>query len=304
MTPGINYLLDPSVCSCFPTSYHNMICYKIKWSTLSISVALIIIIVYASSGLYTLLDITTVMSMPFVNDNNETHLWPITSSPVTMFLDWISLCVYFTIALLTIFLLCAIQLNKSWLLFLWSIVMIFMLLIDGIVTILSLRQYQQQVYRLSKQVKILFFLMIIRLIVSLCAIFISIFHFRQLNKVKSEYLNRQRMLIRYNTECASPSYDSSWTRSVGFLNPSKDASDEHFMLDLPSSISVPRTNIATVQHQQKSTMFHSRKSLHQQSEYIDYRHQRPISECNENFRYNIPLQERFYQQKTSDIEGL
>ncbi|CAF3962833.1 unnamed protein product [Rotaria sp. Silwood2] len=233
-----------------------------------------------------------------------TILWPIVSSPVTIIFDWISLCVYFSIAIFVIFLLCAIQLNKSWLLFLWSILMIFMLLIDGIVTILSLRQYQQQVYRPSKQVKILFLLMIIRLIISLCGIFITIFHYRQLNKVKSEYLNRQRMLLRYNAECTSPSYDSSWTRSVGFMNPSKNTSDDHYILDLPSSVSLSRTKTATVQRHLKSTMVHSRKSLNPQSEFTDYLHQQPISEYNEHFRYNIPLQERFYQQKITAVEEL
>jgi len=44
MTPGINDLLDPSVCSCIPTSSHYMFCRKIKWSTLSISTALVIIV--------------------------------------------------------------------------------------------------------------------------------------------------------------------------------------------------------------------------------------------------------------------
>ncbi|CAF2527583.1 unnamed protein product [Rotaria sp. Silwood2] len=281
-----------------------MICNQIKWSTVSISIALIIIIVYATSGLYTLIDITTLMSMQLSNDSNGTILWPIVSSPVTIIFDWISLCVYFSIAIFVIFLLCAIQLNKSWLLFLWSILMIFMLLIDGIVTILSLRQYQQQVYRPSKQVKILFLLMIIRLIISLCGIFITIFHYRQLNKVKSEYLNRQRMLLRYNAECTSPSYDSSWTRSVGFMNPSKNTSDDHYILDLPSSVSLSRTKTATVQRHLKSTMVHSRKSLNPQSEFTDYLHQQPISEYNEHFRYNIPLQEKFYQQKITAVEEL
>jgi len=44
MTPGINDLLDPSVCSCFSFSHQNMICNKIKWSTISISTALILIV--------------------------------------------------------------------------------------------------------------------------------------------------------------------------------------------------------------------------------------------------------------------
>ncbi|CAF3510887.1 unnamed protein product [Rotaria sp. Silwood1] len=281
-----------------------MICNKIKWSTLSISIALIIIIVYATSGLYTLIDITTLMSIQLHNASNETFLWPIISSPVTIIYDWISVCVYFTIAIFIILLLCAIQLNKSWLLFLWSILMIFMLIIDGIVTIFCLRQYQQQNYRPSKQVKILFLLMIIRLIISLCGIFITIFHYRQLKKVKSEYLNRQRMLLRYNTECTSPSYDSSWTRSVGFLNPSKDTNDDHYILDLPSSMSLTRTKTATIQRHQKSTMAHSRKSLNSHIQMTNYLHQQPITEYNEHFRYNIPLQERFYQQKITAVEEL
>jgi hypothetical protein len=44
MTTGINDLLDPFVCSCFPTSYHQMMCKKVKWSTISISTAMVIIV--------------------------------------------------------------------------------------------------------------------------------------------------------------------------------------------------------------------------------------------------------------------
>ena len=45
ITPGVvNDLLDPYACSCLPTSYHYTICSKIKWSTLSITIALIIIV--------------------------------------------------------------------------------------------------------------------------------------------------------------------------------------------------------------------------------------------------------------------
>ncbi len=87
-------------------------------------------------------------------------LWPIASSPMTILLSWISLSIYFTIALFSIILICGIQLvnffsnkielllfikSKPWLLFLWSIIMIVMLLADGIITVLSLRQHEQQV---------------------------------------------------------------------------------------------------------------------------------------------------------------
>ncbi len=40
-----NNLLDPSVCSCFSGSYQYNICNKIKWSTLSITAALLIIVI-------------------------------------------------------------------------------------------------------------------------------------------------------------------------------------------------------------------------------------------------------------------
>ena len=92
----MNDLLDPSVCSCFPsssTSCHKMICSKIKWSTISITIALILIvsksnfyvdislfffcikIVYATSGLYTLIDVTTLMSIQSpAEKNGRIHL--------------------------------------------------------------------------------------------------------------------------------------------------------------------------------------------------------------------------------------
>jgi len=112
------------------------------------------------------------------------------------------------------------------------------------------------------------------------------------------------MLLRYNAESASPSYDSSWTRSVGLLNPSKDSSDDHYIPDLPPPISLPRAKVATVQHRPLSTMFHSRNSLHPHPEYIDHSHQLPMNEYNEDFLYNIQLQERFPQQKITSIQEL
>jgi hypothetical protein len=112
------------------------------------------------------------------------------------------------------------------------------------------------------------------------------------------------MLLRYNAESASPSYDSSWTRSVGLLNPSKDSSDDHYIPDLPPPISLPRAKVATVQHRPLSTMFHSRNSLHPHPEYIDHSHQLPTNEYNEDFLYNIQLQERFPQQKITSIQEL
>jgi hypothetical protein len=112
------------------------------------------------------------------------------------------------------------------------------------------------------------------------------------------------MLLRYNTEAASPTYDSPWTRSAGLLNPSKDNSDDHYIPDLPPPVSLPRAKVATVQRHPISTMFHSWNSLQSQSEYVDHSHQQPISEYNEDLQYNIPLQERFHHQKIPGVRKL
>ncbi len=52
MAAGVNNLLDPSLCSCFPGSYQYTICNKIKWSTLSIGTALLIIVRKSSRSIY------------------------------------------------------------------------------------------------------------------------------------------------------------------------------------------------------------------------------------------------------------
>ena len=92
-------------------------------------------------------------------------LWPIVSSSLLNILGWTSVSIYFTIVLLVTILLWhsiskisikSIQLitfsfvrskGKPSILFSWLIVMIVMLLADGIVTVLSLREYQQQIWR-------------------------------------------------------------------------------------------------------------------------------------------------------------
>jgi hypothetical protein len=91
MTPIANNVVDPSACSCFRGSYQYTILSKIKWSTLSIGTALLIIvrksnidvqlfflyiqIVYLSSGLHALVDVTTIMSkQPFNSDDGMCHL--------------------------------------------------------------------------------------------------------------------------------------------------------------------------------------------------------------------------------------
>lgn len=96
----------------------------------------------------------------------ETIFSSIFSSSSLIMFNWISIIIYFIIVLFTIILLSGIQYvnfhiwnryiinlisffllkNKSWLVFFWSILMIIMLLVDGIVTIFSLQQRQLQVY--------------------------------------------------------------------------------------------------------------------------------------------------------------
>jgi len=177
--------------------------------------------------------------------------------------------------------------------------MIFMLLADGIVTVLSLREHQQQNYRPIKQIKILFFVMSVRLIVSLCGIFVTVFHFRRLNKAQSEQINRQRMLERYNSGSPSPSYHDSWARSGAFPNRSKHSNDDRYTADLLPSIALPRAKCATVQHHHPiSAIF---RSQNQRSEYLTQSHQQSIKRCNDDFRYNIPLQERFHQQQIYNV---
>jgi hypothetical protein len=108
------------------------------------------------------------------------------------------------------------------------------------------------------------------------------------------------MLDRYNSGSSSSSYHGSWTRSAAFLNPSKDSSDERYATDLPPPMSLPRAKVATVQHHPISTMFHS---YNPKSEYITPSDPRAINRHHNNdFRYNVPLQERFHQQKFDDVE--
>ena len=108
------------------------------------------------------------------------------------------------------------------------------------------------------------------------------------------------MLARYNSGSSTPSYHGSWTRSGAFLNPSKGSVDERYALDLPLPMSLPRAKVATVQHHLASTMFHS---YNPKSECLTPSQQPAIDRHqNNDFRYNIPLQERFQQHKFNDVE--
>jgi hypothetical protein len=108
------------------------------------------------------------------------------------------------------------------------------------------------------------------------------------------------MLDRYNAGSPSSSCHESWARSAAALNPSKDSSDDRYDTDFHPHVSLPRAKVVTVQYDPVSTMFYS---YNPKSEYITQSYQRVINKHNNNdFRYNIPLQERFHQQKLDDTQ--
>lgn len=108
------------------------------------------------------------------------------------------------------------------------------------------------------------------------------------------------MLDRYNSECSSPSYYNSWAHSATFLNPSKDGRDDYYLSDIPQPISLPRAKFTTIQQHSTSTMINAHN---QKSECITQSHHHAIKNYADNFRYNIPLEERFHQQEINNIHG-
>ena len=109
------------------------------------------------------------------------------------------------------------------------------------------------------------------------------------------------MLERYNSQCSSsPSYHDTWPRSAAFLNPSKDVPDDRYVADLPPSVSLPRAKMSTLHYQPISNLF---PSYSRKSKYVTQFPQRGMSKDQQNdFRYNVPLQERFHQQNNNNIE--
>jgi len=107
------------------------------------------------------------------------------------------------------------------------------------------------------------------------------------------------MLDRYNSGSPSSSCHDTWAPSAAVLNPSKDSINDRYVLDLPPSVQLSRAKVATIQHHPSSTIF---QSYNQKSDYITQTYQRALNKHqNNDFRYNIPLQERFYQQNINDI---
>jgi hypothetical protein len=106
------------------------------------------------------------------------------------------------------------------------------------------------------------------------------------------------MLERYHSGSPSPSYHDSWARSAAFSNTPKDINDDGYVADHPP-VTLPRAKVAIVPYHPKATMYHS---YNQQSEYIAQSEQRVMKRYNDDFRYKIPLQERFHQQEIKNMQ--
>ena len=99
------------------------------------------------------------------------------------------------------------------------------------------------------------------------------------------------MLDRYHSESSSPSsYYDSWAHSTTFLYPSKYCNDDQIVAEFPPSTTLPRAKFITPKHHSTSRMFHVNN---QQSQSIKQFSQRATRKHDDDFRYNIPLQERF-----------
>lgn len=108
------------------------------------------------------------------------------------------------------------------------------------------------------------------------------------------------MLERYNSHSSTPSYHDTWPRSAAFINPSKGSNDDRYATDLPPPVSLPRAKVSTLHYQPTSNIF---QLYNQKSKYMTQFPQRGISKHQQNdFRYNVPLQERFHQQNSNNLE--
>ena len=106
------------------------------------------------------------------------------------------------------------------------------------------------------------------------------------------------MLDRYNSGSPSPSYHESWAHSAAYTIPPKDSDEDRYVADGPS-VTLPRANFVTSPYRQTANMFHS---YNQQAAYLSLSEQRIMKKYNDDFRYNVPLHERFHQQQISDIQ--
>lgn len=103
------------------------------------------------------------------------------------------------------------------------------------------------------------------------------------------------MLYRYNSETLSSSLHGSYGHLGIVSDPSKDYSDDLRMSDVSPSVPLPRAQVGVIQPNSVSKSFHLNN---QKSQFTTQSHQQIMNkQYNDDFRYNIPLHERFYQQK-------
>jgi len=259
-----------------------------------IILALLIVIVYLSSGLYALIDVIEISSDQVFGYKHDMTLWPLASSPWITIIGWMAVTIYLLVVLSIIIVLCGIQLKQLWLIFTWSILMIILLFADGIVTIFSLREHQEQHYRSISRIKILFIVMTIRLTITSIGILVAFLYFRQLQQIHAETKRRQKVFDQFNTSCTSTSSSNTWTGPSLNTFPKRMKQD-----DLSAPLALPRAKLSTVRYPTTSSLFKTYRSPLKYVEPID---PRPHHRSQNDFRYNIPLQERFYQPQAREFQ--
>lgn len=147
----------------------------------------------------------------------------------------------------------------------------------------------------------------------LCDIFIVTLHFRQLEKsrqitsIEICMVNQifslpntclvllQRLSVPYNIKSAPPSHEASWIRSDHLLYSLEDSVDGQLIFEFITPMWLSRAKVASLERHSTSTMFQTRNGVRSSSsEYHGLPHQLSTDECNEDFRYNISVEQRFH----------
>lgn len=107
------------------------------------------------------------------------------------------------------------------------------------------------------------------------------------------------MLQRYHSESSSLSLHDTWPRKSGRESQIKAKSISRYVPDIPPSTTLPRPIFGTIRNYPTSTLLPSHSK---QFGYINDNHPQSIHRQQHNdFRYNIPLQERFHQPATLNL---
>lgn len=108
------------------------------------------------------------------------------------------------------------------------------------------------------------------------------------------------MLERYNAESSSSTYNDSNEHSSAPLYASKDTSGDRYFTELFPPVSLPRANVGPMQSQPTSALFHTYNG---QSEYLVQSQRRALDKYRNDFRYNVPLQERFHEREITGAQN-